>query len=51
MNDDTPDPNTTRILSIAKHRNGETGKIVLRWIGKYMKFGNYNKGDDIMDIL
>lgn len=29
---------------IAKHRNGSTGTIELRWLGEYTKFGNLKKG-------
>ena len=50
-NIDAADPNTTRVLSIAKHRNGETGMITLRWLGQYMKFANYNRGDNVFDIV
>jgi len=32
-------------LKIAKHRNGETGKIELAWIGQYTTFENYTKND------
>ena len=33
-------------LKIAKHRNGETGKIELAWIGEYTTFENFTKNDD-----
>ena len=32
-------PNVTEII-IAKHRNGATGNIKLRWFGEYTKFAN-----------
>lgn len=32
-----------RILTIAKHRNGETGSIELAWKGEYTQFGNLDK--------
>jgi replicative DNA helicase len=32
-------------LKIAKHRNGETGKVELAWIGEYTRFENYTKND------
>jgi replicative DNA helicase len=32
-------------LKISKHRNGETGKIELAWIGQYITFENYTKND------
>jgi len=43
-----PDPETTRRISVAKHRNGETGDFTLRWVGSYTKFGPYNPADDLM---
>jgi len=41
-----PDVNLTRQLSIAKHRNGETGNITLRWLGQFTKFVNYDASAD-----
>jgi len=41
-----PDVNLTRQLSIAKHRNGETGLITVRWLGQYTKFFNYDESAD-----
>lgn len=38
-NEETENPNTCTII-IAKHRNGETGKVELSWQGQYTKFGN-----------
>jgi replicative DNA helicase len=32
-----------RVISIAKHRNGETGTIELAWKGEYTQFGNLDK--------
>ncbi|MDR1069123.1 MAG: replicative DNA helicase [Clostridiales Family XIII bacterium] len=32
------DPDINRMLLILKHRNGETGDVILRWIGAYTKF-------------
>jgi replicative DNA helicase len=46
-----PDPEETKMLTVAKHRNGETGSIILRWVGKYTKFGTYNEEDDIPQII
>lgn len=37
MEDDYEDENT-RVLTIAKHRNGETGAVDLGWKGEYTKF-------------
>jgi replicative DNA helicase len=44
--DDDFDADTIRKISLAKHRNGETGDIELRWIGQNMKFANYDPGAD-----
>ncbi|MDR3305806.1 MAG: replicative DNA helicase [Clostridiales Family XIII bacterium] len=44
--DEGPDPEATRALAIAKNRNGETGEITLRWIGKFTKFLHYDPGVD-----
>ena len=41
-----PDVNLTRKLFVAKHRNGETGSITLRWMGEYTKFSHYNRDAD-----
>lgn len=41
-----PDVNLTRQLSVAKHRNGETGTITMQWLGQYTKFANYNPAND-----
>ncbi|MDR2201261.1 MAG: replicative DNA helicase [Clostridiales bacterium] len=30
-------------LIIAKHRNGETGRVELRWLGKYVSFADVDK--------
>jgi len=49
--DNGPDPETTRKIIIAKHRNGETGEFVLRWVGKFTRFGDYNFGDDLNDAI
>ncbi|MDR3365243.1 MAG: replicative DNA helicase [Clostridiales Family XIII bacterium] len=43
---DGPDVNLTRQLSIAKHRNGETAVLTLRWLGAFTKFGNYDASAD-----
>jgi hypothetical protein len=29
---------------ILKHRNGETGEVILSWIDRYTKFGNLDYG-------
>ncbi len=39
-------PNITEVI-IAKHRNGATGNIKLRWFGEYTKFGNLLKDDEV----
>jgi replicative DNA helicase len=41
-----PDINLTRQLSVAKHRNGETGSITLRWLKEYTKFAHYDPQAD-----
>ena len=41
-----PDVNLTRELIIAKHRQGETGSITLRWFGQFTKFANYDASED-----
>jgi replicative DNA helicase len=37
-------PETMRQILILKHRNGETGEVVLSWIDRYTKFGNLDYG-------
>jgi replicative DNA helicase len=49
--DSEGDPEDVRRLYIAKHRNGETGEIQVRWIGKYTKFGHYNPDDDVRNLV
>lgn len=39
--DDSPDKGLAEII-IGKQRNGETGTVKLRYIGKHLKFKNYN---------
>ena len=39
----------TRELNIAKHRNGETGTITVRWISDITKFTNYDARVDWLD--
>jgi len=46
-----PDVNLTRQLSLAKHRNGETGLITLRWLKEYTKFAHYDPGVDVFANL
>ncbi len=41
-NKETTKPNTAEII-VAKQRNGETGSVDLRWIGKYTRFANAEK--------
>jgi replicative DNA helicase len=43
-----PDTNLTRKLSVAKHRNGETGLITLRWLKEYTKFAHYDPDADFL---
>lgn len=45
------DPEDIRRLYIAKHRNGETSEIQVRWVGKYTKFGHYNPEDDVRTLV
>jgi replicative DNA helicase len=33
-------PEIHRMLLILKHRNGETGDVIMRWEGRYTKFSN-----------
>lgn len=49
------DPGKVELI-LAKHRNGQTGSVNLRWVGEYTTFVNYtdkvkiedkNRGDDI----
>jgi len=42
---------STRQLSIAKHRSGETGLITLRWQGEFTKFSPYNPEDDVFSNI
>jgi replicative DNA helicase len=37
-------PETMRQILILKHRNGETGEVILSWIDRYTKFGNVDYG-------
>jgi replicative DNA helicase len=41
-------PETMRQILILKHRNGETGEVILSWIDRYTKFGDldYNAYDE-----
>lgn len=41
-NEDSEKKNVAEVI-IAKHRNGSTGSIELRWFGEYTKFGNLKK--------
>ena len=41
-NGEGPDINHTKQLHVAKHRNGETGQITLRWLEQYTKFAHYD---------
>jgi replicative DNA helicase len=38
------EPNVAEAI-IAKHRNGETGTVKLRWFGEYTKFANLKKDE------
>ncbi|GHU65062.1 replicative DNA helicase [Clostridia bacterium] len=46
-----PDPQLTRQLLIAKHRNGETGLITLKWLSAFTKFTNYDFNEDTLSVL
>jgi replicative DNA helicase len=48
--DPGPDPEKARVLSIAKHRNGETRDIILGWSGQHAKFVNYDPHDIFRDF-
>ncbi|MDR2163027.1 MAG: replicative DNA helicase [Clostridiales Family XIII bacterium] len=37
-------PDTMRQILILKHRNGETGEVILSWVGRYTKFANLDYG-------
>jgi replicative DNA helicase len=43
-NPDTEKKNIAEVI-IAKHRNGSTGTIELRWFGEYTKFANLKRDD------
>jgi replicative DNA helicase len=49
--DSRPDPEHTRQLYIAKHRNGETGQITLQWLGQFTKFAHYDFSEDPLSVL
>ncbi|MDR1495568.1 MAG: replicative DNA helicase [Clostridiales Family XIII bacterium] len=38
-------PETMRQILILKHRNGETGEVILSWIDRYTKFANLDYGN------
>ena len=42
---------STRQLSVAKHRNGETGLITLGWQGEFTRFSPYNREDDVFSNI
>jgi len=50
-NGEGPDVNLTRQLSLAKHRNGETGLITLRWLAEFTKFAHYDPEADILNFM
>jgi replicative DNA helicase len=35
-----------RQILILKHRNGETGEVLLSWVGRYTKFADLEYGED-----
>jgi replicative DNA helicase len=37
-------PETMRQILILKHRNGETGEVLLSWVGRYTKFADLDYG-------
>jgi len=41
-----PDLDNTRMISIAKNRNGEIGEFRLRWEGEFTKFSHYDPSAD-----
>jgi len=46
-----PDVNLTKQLHIAKHRNGETGQITLRWLEQFTKFAHYDREADVLNFM
>jgi len=44
-NPDTEKKNIAEVI-IAKHRNGSTGTVELRWFGEFTKFANLKKDDE-----
>ena len=46
-----PDVEKTRVISVAKNRNGEIDKVTLRWDGEFTRFANYDpKADWLMNV-
>ena len=43
-NPETEKKNVAEVI-IAKHRNGSTGTVELRWFGEYTKFANLKKDE------
>lgn len=43
-NPDTEEQNIAEVI-VAKHRNGSTGTVKLRWFGEYTKFTNLSKNE------
>ena len=41
-----PDTDKTRVISIAKNRNGEIDRVTLRWDGEFTRFANYDPKAD-----
>jgi len=41
-NEDSDKKNISEII-IAKHRNGSTGTVELKWFGEYTKFANIER--------
>jgi replicative DNA helicase len=37
-------PETMRQILILKHRNGETGEVIVSWLDRYTRFGNVDYG-------
>ncbi|GHU68598.1 replicative DNA helicase [Clostridia bacterium] len=50
-NESRPDPQLTRQLYIAKHRNGDRGEITLQWLAPFTKFAHYDPATDPRSVI